>query len=142
MSDLLNQIRIISFSDEIISWSLFTLIAISMFSILVLSWDEDKNKKLTTVLIRILLFLLFAISFNSFDTYKHNKIKSAIDNKEYTLKINGGILELNSDSPYLESKQFKIIYQDDSKIQVEYNSTYYNIDKSQEKIDAANWRPS
>ena len=138
MSNLLNQIKIEPFIDKATLYILTFLIAFIMFSLI--SNYED-NKKLTSIIIHVLLFLGLSIGLNSFITYKNNKIKSAIDNKEYTLKINGGILDLTSQSPYLESKQFKIIYQDNSKIQVEYQDKYYDIDKSKEKIDAKN-RPS
>lgn len=98
--------------------------------------SDDSEDKVTfkSIIISLVIFIVFAIGFGTFTSYKNNKSETAINNKEYTLKINGGILDLTSQSPYLKSKQFKIIYQDDSKIQVEYDENYYDIDKSKEVI--------
>ena len=73
------------------------------------------------------------------NTTKVNNIRqSVVDNKEYQLNLKGSILELKSSTPYIESKDFKVIYQDDKRIQVEYNGNYFDIDKSQEKINDTN----
>ena len=147
MTQLLHKLTIDSPTDKIIWVVLLCLTAFSMINFIInisgpADYDEsdDSEDKVTfkSIIISLIIFIVFAIGFGKFTSYKNNKSETAINNKEYTLKVNGGILELTSQSPYLESKQLKIIYQDDSKIQVEYNSTYYNIDKSQEKIDAAN----
>lgn len=135
MFELLNQIKIEPFIDTAALYTLTFLLAFVIFSLIA---NYEDNKKLTSMIIRVLLCLGLTIGLNSFITYKNNKIKSAIDKKEYTLQINGGILELISLSPYIESKQFKIIYQDDLKIQIEYNNQYFDIDKTKEKIDVTN----
>lgn len=135
MSELLDKTKIEPFIDTAALYTLTFLLAFVIFSLIA---NYEDNKKLTSMIIHVLLCLGLTIGLNSFITYKNNKIKSAIDKKEYKLKINGGILELTSLSPYIESKQFKIIYQDDSKIQVEYDEDYYDIDKTKEKIDATN----
>ena len=132
MFELLNQIKIEPFIDTAALYTLTFLLAFVIFSLIA---NYEDNKKLTSMIIRVLLCLGLTIGLNSFITYKNNKIKSAIDKKEYTLQINGGILELISLSPYIESKQFKIIYQDDLKIQIEYNNQYFDIDKTKEKIN-------
>lgn len=144
MTQLLHKLTIDSPTDKIVWVILLCLTALSMLSFILSFEPDDSEDEVTfkSIIIRLVIFIAFAIGFGTFTQYKNNKFETAINNKEYTLKINGGILEFTSQSPYLESKQFKIIYQDDSKIQVEYNSTYYNIDKSQEKIDATNRRPS
>lgn len=103
---------------------------------IIINLDESKGFK--SIIVHFFIFITFVTIFWKISNYLDNKINLAINNKEYILQINGGILELTSQSPYIESKQFKIIYQDDSKIQVEYNGDYYDIDKSQEQIDATN----
>lgn len=147
MTDLLNKLTTDSPTDKIIWVVLLCLTAFSMINFIIningpADYDEsdDSEDKVTfkSIIISLVIFILFAIGFGKFTLYKNNKSETAINNKEYTLKINGGILDLTSQSPYLESKQFKIIYQDDSKIQVEYNGEYYDIDKSKEKINDTN----
>ena len=56
----------------------------------------------------------------------------------YQLNLKGSILELKSSTPYIESKTFKVIYQDNKRIQVEYKGNYFDIDKSQEQINDTN----
>lgn len=141
MTQLLHKLTIDSPTDKIVWVILLCLTAFSMLNFIInvsgpADYDEsnDSEDKVTfkSIIISLVIFIAFAIGFGTFTSYKNNKSESAIANKEYTLKINGGILDLTSQSPYLESKQFKIIYQDDSKIQVEYNDRYYDIDKTKE----------
>ena len=143
MNELLHKLTIDSPTDKIVWVILLCLTAFSMINFMInisgpADYDEsdDSEDKVTfkSIIISLVIFIVFAIGFGTFTSYKNNKPETAITNKEYTLKINGGILELTSQSPYLESKQLKIIYQDDSKIQVEYNDHYYDIDKSKEVI--------
>ena len=147
MTQLLHKLTIDSPTDKIIWVVLLCLTAFSMINFIInisgpADYDEsdDSEDKVTfkSIIISLVIFIVFAIGFGTFTSYKNNKSETAINNKEYTLKINGGILDLTSQSPYLKSKQFKIIYQDDSKIQVEYNDEYYDIDKLKEQIDATN----
>jgi len=151
MTDLLHKLTIDSPTDKIIWVILLCLTAFSMLNFIInisgpADYDDsdDSEDKVTfkSIIISLVIFIVFAIGFGTFTSHKNNKSETAINNKEYTLKINGGILDLTSQSPYLNSKQFKIIYQDDSKIQVEYDEHYYDIDKSQEKIDDTNWHSS
>lgn len=95
-------------------------------------------KKFKAIITTLTIFLGFLGTFTLLNKHIGDSVKHAINDKQYTLRINENILELTSDSPYLKSKQFKIIHQDDSKIKVEYHDEYYDINKSQEKIDAAN----
>ena len=143
MTDLLHKLTTDSPTDKIIWVILLCLTAFNMLNFIInisgpADYDEsdDSEDKVTfkSIIISLVIFIVFAIGFGTFTSYKNNKYETAINNKEYTLKINGGILELTSQSPYIESKQFKIIYQDDSKIQVEYNDKYYDIDKTKEVI--------
>ena len=143
MTDLLHKLTTDSPTDKIIWVILLCLTAFSMLNFIInisgpADYDEsdDSEDKVTfkSIIISLVIFIVFAIGFGTFTSYKNNKYETAINNKEYTLKINGGILELTSQSPYIESKQFKIIYQDDSKIQVEYNDKYYDIDKTKKVI--------
>lgn len=141
MTQLLHKLTIDSPTDKIVWVVLLCLTAFSMLNFIInisgpADYDEsdDSEDKVTfkSIIISLVIFIVFAIGFGTFTSYKNNKYETAINNKEYTLKINGGILDLTSQSPYLESKQFKIIYQDESKIQVEYDEHYYDIDKSKE----------
>lgn len=151
MTQLLHKLTTDSPTDKIVWVILLCLTAFSMINFIInisgpADYDEsdDSEDKVTfkSIIISLVIFIVFSIGFGTFTSYKNNKSETAINNKEYTLKINGGILDLTSQSPYLESKQFKIIYQDDSKIQVEYDENYYDIDKSKEKIDDTNWHSS
>lgn len=141
MTQLLHKLTIDSPTDKIVWVILLCLTAFSMLNFIInisgpADYDEsdDSEDKVTfkSIIISLVIFIVFAIGFGTFTSYKNNKSETAINNKEYTLKINGGILDLTSQSPHLESKQFKIIYQDDSKIQVEYDEHYYDIDKSKD----------
>lgn len=143
MTQLLHKLTIDSPTDKIIWVVLLFLTAFSMINFIInISGPADYNKsddsedKVTfkSIIISLIIFIVFAIGFGTFTSHKNNKSETAINNKEYTLKINGGILDLTSQSPYIKSKQFKIIYQDDSKIQVEYDEDYYDIDKTKEVI--------
>ena len=135
MLNLLHQISTQPIQNKIIWTILFISTAISMLSIII---NLEESKEFKSIITHFLIFITFATIFGKTSNYLDNKINLAINNKEYTLQTNGGILELTSQSPYIQSKQFKIIYQDDSKIQVEYNGDYYDIDKSQEKINDEN----
>ena len=143
MTQLLHKLTIDSPTDKIVWVILLCLTAFSMINFIInisgpADYDEsdDTENEVTfkSIIISLVIFIVFAIGFGTFTSHKNDKFETAINNKEYTLKINGGILDLTSQSPYLESKQFKIIYQDDSKIQVEYDEHYYDIDKSKEVI--------
>ena len=136
MTQLLHKLTIDSPTDKIVWVILLCLTILSMLSFILSFEPDDSEDEITfkSIIIRLVIFIVFAIGFGTFTSYKNNKSETAINNKEYTLKINGGILELTSQSPYIESKQFKIIYQDDSKIQVEHCDKYYDIDKTKEVI--------
>ena len=143
MTQLLHKLTIDSPTDKIVWIILLCLTAFSMVNFIInisgpADYDEsdDSKDKVTfkSIIISLVIFIVFAIGFGTFTSYKNNKSETAINNKEYTLKVDGGILELTSQSPYIESKQFKIIYQDESKIQIEHCDKYYDIDKTKEVI--------
>lgn len=123
------------------TWVLLFILTISSMFNFIISFDED-TKKFKAIITTLTIFLGFLGTFTLLNKHIGDSVKHAINNKQYTLRINENILELTSDSPYLKSKQFKIIHQDDLKIKVEYHDEYYDIDKSKEKIDATNWRSS
>lgn len=136
MTDLLHKLTTDSPTDKIVWVILLCLTVLSMLSFILSFEPDDSEDEVTfkSIIIRLVIFIAFSIGFGTFTQYKNNKSETAINNKEYTLKVDGGILELTSQSPYIESKQFKIIYQDESKIQVEYNDKYYDINKTKEVI--------
>lgn len=115
------------------TWALlFVLTIFSMFNFII-SFDED-TKKFKAIITTLTIFLGFLSTFTLLNKHIGDSVKHAINDKQYTLKINENILELKSESPYLKSNQFKILYQDDSKIKDEY----YDIDKTKEQIDDTN----
>lgn len=136
MTDLLYQLTTRPPSVTMI-WALLFILTISSMFNFIISFDED-TKKFKAIITTLTIFLGFLGTFTLLNKHIGDSVKHAINDKQYTLRINENILELTSNSPYLKSKQFKIIYQDDSKIQVEYDEHYYDIDKSKEKIDATN----
>lgn len=140
MTDLLYQLTTRPPSVTMI-WALLFILTISSMFNFIISFNED-TKKFKAIITTLTIFLGFLSTFTLLNKHIGDSVKHAINDKQYTLKINENILELTSDSPYLKSKQFKIIHQDDLKIKVEYHDEYYNIDKTKEKIDATNWRSS
>lgn len=136
MTDLLYQLTTRPPSVTMI-WALLFILKISSMFNFIISFDED-TKKFKAIITTLTIFLGFLGTFTLLNKHIGDSVKHAINDKQYTLKINENILELTSDSPYLKSKQFKIIHQDDLKIKVEYHDEYYNIDKTKEKINATN----
>lgn len=136
MTDLLYQLTTRPPSVTMI-WALLFILTISSMFNFIISFDED-TKKFKAIIATLTIFLGFLSTFTLLNKHIGDSVKHAINDKQYTLRINKNILELTSDSPYLKSKQFKIIYQDDSKIKIEYNDEYYDIDKTKEKINVSN----
>lgn len=135
MQDLLYQLTTKPTHEHIIWIILVMLVSISMLSFI--SKFEDAEK-FTSVIISLIMFIAFSILFGSFQNHINQQIESAIVNKEYTLTLNGAILELTSNSPYLKSQTLDIVYQDNKRFQIKYNNQYFDIDKSQEKINVTN----
>ena len=135
MTDLLNQLTTKPIFENTIWIILLISVVISMLSFI--SKFEDAEK-FTSVIISFVIFITFSILFGSFQNHINQNIESAINNKEYKLTLNGAVLELNSNSPYLKSEILDVVYQDDKRFQIKYKNQYFDIDKSQEKINDAN----
>jgi hypothetical protein len=109
-----------------------------MFVIISLAPNGDPKSDLKLAFIMLTVFIASTFILYSNTTKVNNIRQSIIDNKDYQLNLKGSILELKSPTPYIESKTLKVIYQDNKLIQVEYKGNYFNIDKSQEKINDTN----
>ena len=139
MQDLLYRLTTTPVNEGIIWIILLILVFISL--LLVITKFEDSDK-ITSIFISLIIFIATSILFISFQNHINKNVEIAITKKKYTLTLNGAVLELTSNSPYLNSEILEVVYQDDKRFQIKYHDKYYDIDKSQEKIDAANWRPS
>lgn len=140
MNDLLNQLSTLPPLEHALT---ILLVLVSFFSLMFVmislapNSDPKSDLKLAFVMLTVFIVSTFILYSN---TNKVNNIRSSvINNKQYQLNLKGSILELKSSTPYIESKTFKVIYQDNKRIQVEYNGNYFDIDKSQEQINDANW---
>ena len=143
MNRLLNQLSLLPPLEHALT---ILLVLVSFFSLMfvIISLAPNNDPKSDLKLAFVMLTLFIASTFILYsNTNRENNIRqSVIDNKEYQLNLKGSILELKTSTPYIESKTLKVIYQDNKRIQVEYKSNYYDINKSQEKINEANWHSS
>jgi len=139
MNELINQLSTLPPLEHALTILLVLVSFFSlMFVVISLAPNNDPKNDLKLAFIMLTVFIVSTFILYS-NTNRVNTIKnSVINNKEYQLNLEGSILELTSSTPYIESKAFKVIYQDNKRIQVEYNGKYYDIDKSQEKINDAN----
>ena len=139
MNELLNQLSTLPPLEHALT---ILLVLVSFFSLMfvIISLAPNSDPKNDLKLAFIMLTVFIASTFILYsNTDRVNTIRnSVINNKEYQLNLKGSILELTSSTPYIESKTFKVIYQDNKRIQVEYKGNYFEIDKSQEKINDAN----
>jgi hypothetical protein len=135
MTTLLHQLTTTPTYEHTIWIILLVSVGITMLSFI--SRLEDAEK-FTSVIIPFIIFIAFSILFGSLQNHINQQTENAISNKEYTLTLNGAILEFTSNSPYLKSETLDIVYQDDKRFQIKYNNQYFDIDKSQEKINATN----
>lgn len=139
MNDLLNQLSTLPPLEHALT---ILLVLVSFFSLMfvVISLAPNSDPKSDLKLAFVMLTVFIASTFILYsNTNRVNNIRSSvINNKQYQLNLKGSILELTSSTPYIESKTFKVIYQDNKRIQIEYNGNYFDIDKSQEKINDAN----
>lgn len=138
MQDLLYRLTTTPVNEGIIWIILLMLFVISLF--LVIAKFEDSDK-VTSIFISLIIFVATSILFGSFQNHINKNVEIAITKKQYTLTLNGAVLELTSNSPYLNSEILEVVYQDDKRFQIKYHNQYYDIDKSQEKINDTN-RPS
>ena len=143
MNQLLNQLSTLPPLEHALT---ILLVLVSFFSLMfvMISLAPNNDPKSDSKIAFILLTVFIASTFILYsNTNRVNNIRqSVIDNKEYQLNLKGSILELKTSTPYIESKTFKVIYQDDKRIQVEYKGNYFDINKSQEKINDTNWPSS
>lgn len=138
MQDLLYRLTTTPVNEGLIWIILLILVFISL--LLVIAKFEDSDK-LTSIFISLIIFVATSTLFVSFQNHINKNVETAITKKEYTLTLNGAVLELTSNSPYLNSEILEVVYQDDKRFQIKYHDKYYDIDKSQEKINDTN-RPS
>ena len=132
MQELLHQLTTKSMFEHTIWIILLISVVISMLSFISKFEDAEKFK---SVIISFVIFTTFSILFGSFQNHINQNIETAITNKEYTLTLNGAVLELTSNSPYLKSEILDVVYQDDKRFQIKYYNQYFDIDKSQERIN-------
>lgn len=135
MQDLLYRLKTTPVNEGIIWIILLMLFVISLF--LVIAKFEDSDK-VTSIFISLIIFVATSILFGSFQNHINKNVEIAITKKQYTLTLNGAVLELTSNSPYLNSEVLEVVYQDDKRFQIKYHNQYYDIDKSQEKINDTN----
>lgn len=139
MNDLLNQLSTLPPLEHALTILLVLISFFSlMFVIISLAPNNDPKSDLKLAFVMLTVFIVSTFILYSKTTKVNNIRQSVVDNKEYQLNLKGSILELKSSTPYIESKDFKVIYKDDKRIQVEYNGNYFDIDKSQEKINDTN----
>ena len=143
MNELINQLSTLPPLEHALT---ILLVLISFFSLMFIvislapNSDPKSDLKLAFIMLTVFIVSTFILYSN---TNRVNTIRnSVVNNKQYQLNLKGSILELTSSTPYIESKTFKVIYQDNKRIQVEYKGNYFEIDKSQEKINDANWPSS
>lgn len=143
MNELLNQLSTLPPLEHALT---ILLVLVSFFSLMFvmisLTPNNDPKSDLKLAFVMLTVFIVSTFILYSNTTKVNNIRQSVIDNKEYQLNLKGSILELKISTPYIESKTFKVIYQDNKRIQVEYKGNYFDIDKSQEKINDTNWPSS
>ena len=139
MNELLNQLTTLPPLEHALT---ILLVLVSFFSltfvVISLAPNNDPKSDLKLAFVMLTVFIVSTFILYSNTTKVNNIRQSVIDNKEYQLNLKGSILELKNSTPYIESKTFKVIYQDNKRIQVEYKGNYFDIDKSQEKINDTN----
>ena len=139
MNELLNQLSTLPPLEQALTILLVLVSFFSLMSVIIsLAPNNDPKSDLKLAFVMLTVFIVSTFILYSNTTKVNNIRQSVIDNKEYQVNLKGSILELTSSTPYIESKTFKVIYQDDKRIQVEYKGNYFDIDKSQEKINDTN----
>lgn len=143
MNDLLNQLSTLPPLEHALTILLVLVSFFSlMFVVISLAPNSDQKSDLKLAFIMLTVFIVSTFILYSNTNRVNNIRNSVINNKQYQLNLKGSILKLTSSTPYIESKTFKVIYQDNKRIQVEYNGNYFDINKSQEKINDTNWPSS
>lgn len=132
MQDLLYRLTTTPVNEGIL-W--FILLILLFISILLFITKFEDSDKLTSVISSFIILVATSILFISFQNHINKNVEIAITKKEYTLTLNGAVLELTSNSPYLKSEILEVVYQDDKRFQIKYHNQYYDIDKTKEKIN-------
>ena len=132
MTELLHQLTTKPTYEHTIWIILLISVCISLLSFII---QLENAEKFTSVIISFITFIAFSILFGTLQNHINQNIETAITNKEYTLTLNGAVLELTSNSPYLKSEILDVVYQDDKRFQIKYNNQYFDIDKSQERFN-------
>lgn len=135
MQDLLYRLTTTPINEGIL-W--FILLILLFISILLFITKFEDSDKLTSVISSFIILVATSILFISFQNHINKNVEIAITKKEYTLTLNGAVLELTSNSPYLNSEILEVVYQDDKRFQIKYHNQYYDIDKTKEKINDTN----
>ena len=139
MQDLLYRLTTTPINEGIL-W--FILLILLFISILLFITKFEDSDKLTSVISSFIILVATSILFISFQNHINKNVEIAITKKEYTLTLNGAVLKLTSNSPYLNSEILEVVYQDDKRFQIKYHNQYYDIDKTKEKINDTNWTSS
>ena len=118
-----------------VTWFLVAIgIIIATVTVINLTFREIKKEfkpyYFTAALVAIVLFGMSIFMAHNID----NSVKQAIETKQYTITKKDKLLSVDSKSEYLKSKKFLIHFEDDSTIQIEDNGSYYEIDKTKEKV--------
>lgn len=118
-----------------VTWFLVAIgIIIATVTVINLTFREIKKEfkpyYFTAALVAIVLFGVSIFMAHNID----NSVKQAIETKQYTITKKDKLLSVDSKSEYLKSKKFLIHFEDDSTIQIEDNGSYYEIDKTKEKV--------
>lgn len=135
MQVLLNKLTTMPTHEHTVWIILLVITIISMLSFITKFEDAEK---FTSVIKSFIIFIAFSILYGSLQNHINQQTENAISNKDYTLTLNGAILEFTSNSPYLKSETFDVVYQDNKRFQIKYNNQYFDIDKSQEQINDKN----
>lgn len=118
-----------------VTWFLVAIgIIIATVTVINLTFKEIKKEfkpyYFTAALVAIVLFGVSIFMAHNID----NSVKQAIETKQYIITKKDKLLSVDSKSEYLKSKKFLIHFEDDSTIQIEDNGSYYEIDKTKEKV--------
>ena len=118
-----------------VTWFLVAIgIIIATVTVINLTFKEIKKEfkpyYFTAALVAIVLFGVSIFMAHNID----NNVKQAIETKQYIITKKDKLLSVDSKSEYLKSKKFLIHFEDDSTIQIEDNGSYYEIDKTKEKV--------
>lgn len=134
MQALLHQLTTKPTHEHIV-WYLLLICTVIATLIFISKLEDEDSDRIISIITSFIICITLGITFSYFHDHINQNIENAIKNKEYTLNLNGAVLNLTSNSPYLKSEILEVVYQDDKRFQIKYNNQYFDIDKSQEKIE-------